>query len=195
MNCQRLDIATVRAAARGRWQHILSALGICVPANPRKHAPCPSCGGRDRFRFDDRDGAGSWFCNRCTPQAGDGLALVMNARHASFREALLAVGGVLGLDHTAQTRPRLPLPPVPQRVDRRAIAFRFEMGALDRRLRAERVLTAVSSMTDLDVPDDLRERLMASVASAYADLARADLLEQVADGLRVKDSHRKTMNR
>ena len=119
----------------------------------------------------------------------------MNALHASFREALLAVGGVLGLDHTSQTRPRLPLAPPPVRIDLRARAFQFELGALDRRLRAERVLTAVSSLTDLDVPDDVRERLMASVASAYVDIARADLLEQVADGLRVKAFHRKTMNR
>ena len=31
------------------------------------------CGGKDRYRFDDQDGTGSWFCNRCggKQQTGD----------------------------------------------------------------------------------------------------------------------------
>ncbi|NYY79755.1 hypothetical protein DMH17_06695 [Raoultella planticola] len=32
------------------------------------------CGGADRFRFDDKEGRGTWFCNQCG--AGDGLKLV-----------------------------------------------------------------------------------------------------------------------
>ncbi|AWH14685.1 coil containing protein [Aeromonas phage 62AhydR11PP] len=30
----------------------------------------------DRFRFDDKDGRGTWFCNQCTPQSGGGLLLL-----------------------------------------------------------------------------------------------------------------------
>jgi putative DNA primase/helicase len=56
--------------ARGRWREILLRLGV----NPRflvnKHGPCPICGGKDRYRFDDREGTGSYYCNGCGPGAG-----------------------------------------------------------------------------------------------------------------------------
>ena len=32
------------------------------------------CGGADHFRFDDKEGRGTWFCNQCG--AGDGLKLI-----------------------------------------------------------------------------------------------------------------------
>ena len=59
--------------ADGRWESILSQLGIHVPANGQ-HGACPKCGGKDRFRFDDQNGRGTWFCNQCGN--GDGLDLV-----------------------------------------------------------------------------------------------------------------------
>ncbi|MEQ9642507.1 MAG: primase-helicase zinc-binding domain-containing protein [Alphaproteobacteria bacterium] len=60
--------------ARGRWPTILPRLGIAASFLVNRHGPCPLCGGRDRFRFDDRDGSGSYYCNRCGP--GPGLLLV-----------------------------------------------------------------------------------------------------------------------
>ncbi|MCR8999352.1 hypothetical protein MZE56_004465 [Rahnella perminowiae] len=59
--------------ACGNWPFILPALGINVPEN-NKHGTCPKCGGKDRFRFDDKDGRGTWFCNQCGN--GDGLDLL-----------------------------------------------------------------------------------------------------------------------
>jgi hypothetical protein len=118
----------------------------------------------------------------------------MNAKHLPFREALSVVAGVLGLDHTSQTRVQRPLPPRPVRVDRRALAFRYELAALDRRLRAGKVLTATEAITDNALTDDIRDRFMAAVASAYTDLDRAELLEHVADALRWKDFHERRRN-
>lgn len=63
------------------------------------------------------------------------------------------------------------------------IAFKFELGALDRRRRAVRVLAAASGVT-ADFSDGDRDRLMDAVASAYQDLAQAETLETVADDLR-----------
>jgi len=60
--------------ARGRWREILPQLGIENRFLINKHGPCPLCGGKDRFRFDDRDGSGSYYCNQCGP--GLGLLLV-----------------------------------------------------------------------------------------------------------------------
>ena len=35
---------------------------------------CPMCGGKDRFRFDDKGGRGTWICSQCG--AGDEIELV-----------------------------------------------------------------------------------------------------------------------
>ena len=57
--------------ARGRWREILPLFGIAPHFLVNKHGPCPICGGKDRFRFDDKDGSGSYFCNVC--RAGNGV--------------------------------------------------------------------------------------------------------------------------
>jgi phage/plasmid primase-like uncharacterized protein len=42
--------------AQGNWVTILARFGADASCLDGKHRPCPSCGGTDRFRFDDRDG-------------------------------------------------------------------------------------------------------------------------------------------
>lgn len=81
-------------AANNRWVQILPALGITVPANG-KHGACPKCGGTDRFRFDDKDGRGTWFCSQCGN--GDGLDLVQLVSGDDNKTAADAVASVLGL--------------------------------------------------------------------------------------------------
>jgi len=93
---------TVRAAAAGRWPEILPALGIPAEALTRRHGPCPGCGGRDRFRFDDRDGTGSWFCNGGGDvRHGDGFDLLVHALGLTKGDALKAVADHLGIERTA----------------------------------------------------------------------------------------------
>ena len=58
--------------ARGKWPSILAQIGISVKRN--HHGPCPLCGGTDRFRFDDLDGRGTYYCNQCG--AGNGVQLM-----------------------------------------------------------------------------------------------------------------------
>jgi P4 family phage/plasmid primase-like protien len=86
----------VKAAARGRWPTILSALHIDVPSNPKQHTPCPGCGGDDRFRFDDRDGDGTYYCNQAAKRSGDGFDLIQHVRGCDFTEALALVKDVIG---------------------------------------------------------------------------------------------------
>lgn len=76
--------------------------------------------------------------------------------------------------------------PTPPRIDRIALAFRFELAALDRRLRAERVTQAVKSISINELPDHDLDRLVDAAARAYADIERAELFEGVADGLKAK---------
>jgi putative DNA primase/helicase len=84
-----------RELARGRWSGILPEFGVSPRCLSGKHDPCPICGGRDRFRFDDLDGRGTWICSRCG-EAGDGFKLAMKASGLSFREVARRVDQVVG---------------------------------------------------------------------------------------------------
>ncbi len=171
----KLDAATVREHARGRWQtDVFPALNISVPADPRRHGACPTCGGKDRFRCDDKDGRGSWFCNQCEPKAGDGFALVQNVRGCDFKEALSVVAGILGLEASAPCdRPRPA--PRPPRINKVALAFQFEICALDYRLRAEKILDAAKGIHPSLLTDEELEKALGHVGRAYADQERAEL--------------------
>lgn len=74
-----------RDLARGNWKNILPSLGVDASFLKAKHGPCPNCGGKDRFRFDDKDGTGSFYCNQCG--AGDGFTLLMTVNCWGFVEA------------------------------------------------------------------------------------------------------------
>lgn len=76
--------------------------------------------------------------------------------------------------------------PPPKKIDFDETAFRFELPAIDRRLRAERVLTAVGTFNSDGMNDEERDRLMKVVARAYHDQDRAAFLESMADDLRAK---------
>jgi len=89
-------IRETTSAAADRWPMVLSQLGIDVPRSPRQHAPCPACGGKDRFRFDDK-GRGSFFCNQCG--AGDGLDLIQKVNQCGTTEAARMAADVLGIDY------------------------------------------------------------------------------------------------
>ncbi|EGT4441106.1 TOPRIM and DUF927 domain-containing protein [Cronobacter sakazakii] len=89
-------IRETTSAAANRWPMVLSQLGINVPRSPRQHAPCPACGGKDRFRFDDK-GRGSFFCNQCG--AGDGLDLIQKVNQCGTTEAARMAADVLGIDY------------------------------------------------------------------------------------------------
>ena len=97
---------TVRSKARGHWREILSRLGITVPPD-RKRGPCPICGcGKDRFRFDDKEGRGTWFCNVC--RAGDGVQLVQHVKELDLETAIRLIATVLpeekGVSPPSETR-------------------------------------------------------------------------------------------
>lgn len=91
-----LTFDQVRDAGLGRWRDLIfPAFGIQVPAKKNLHGPCPICGGKDRFRCDDKGGKGTWFCNQC--RAGDGFALIEKSRDLDYSTVLKEVGAVLGL--------------------------------------------------------------------------------------------------
>jgi putative DNA primase/helicase len=58
----------------GRWHEILPHFGVSPRFLINKHGPCPICGGKDRFRFDNKENRGTFYCNHCG--AGNGFVLV-----------------------------------------------------------------------------------------------------------------------
>lgn len=80
--------------ARGRWPDLLAHFGIERRHLTGKHTPCPICGGRDRFRFDDKDGRGTFYCSHCGP--GDGFALLGMIKGWVFKEAAAEVERIAG---------------------------------------------------------------------------------------------------
>jgi putative DNA primase/helicase len=100
---------SLRYRTRGRWFAILSNLGIGRSFLHNRHGPCPVCAGTDRFRWDDRNGDGTFYCNQCGP--GSGVDLVMRVRGVSFREAALLIEGVIADQPSLLPgRDRLPRP-------------------------------------------------------------------------------------
>ena len=90
-----ISAAAVTAAAQGQWRDVLTANGINLPSG-RHHGPCPICmAGKDRFRFDDKEGRGTFICNQCG--AGDGLSLYQQATGQSGSEAISSLARYLGL--------------------------------------------------------------------------------------------------
>lgn len=104
-----IDFQSCKAAARGGWPAIWSALGVGDLPRMGRHGPCPGCGGRDRFRLlpEDEDNGG-WICGQGgDPTGGDGFALLVHAGIARTPgEALRLVAAHLGLDAKASPQAR-----------------------------------------------------------------------------------------
>lgn len=83
----------VKEAARHQWRWLLPALGIADAFLNKQHGPCPTCGGTDRFRFDDKEGRGTFYCGRCG--AGDGFRLIELVNGWTAKQALRAVSEAL----------------------------------------------------------------------------------------------------
>ena len=85
-------VSDVRSKAKGYWPSILERLAI--PTN-RGEGPCPACGGKTRYRFDNKDNRGTYFCSHCG--AGTGLDLVMKVNQCGAREAAELVAEAMAL--------------------------------------------------------------------------------------------------
>ena len=89
-----IDAQDLREEARGKWLSIFQNLGISWGKINNSHCSCPACGGKDRARFDDKDGDGTYFCNNCG--AGNGFSLVQKCLNITFRETLVKIQSIVG---------------------------------------------------------------------------------------------------
>lgn len=85
-------INEIRSRANNNWPAIMERLAI--PTNSAE-GPCPACGGNTRYRFDNKDNRGTYFCSHCG--AGTGLDLVMKVNQCGPREAAELVAEAMAL--------------------------------------------------------------------------------------------------
>lgn len=97
---EKLDVKEVRIGAKGRWLELLSSHGIPISYLKNKNGPCPRCNGKDRFRWDDKNGDGGGFCHQCDFK-GSGLTLLGKwldlTKREDFPKLLRVVSDFLGL--------------------------------------------------------------------------------------------------
>jgi putative DNA primase/helicase len=89
--------------AQGRWREILPRLGIETHFLRNRHGPCPLCGGKDRFRFDDKEGRGTFFCNQCGP--GTGLHLIQKLKGWDFATVCREIDQIIGAARPHKSAP------------------------------------------------------------------------------------------
>jgi putative DNA primase/helicase len=58
-----------------------------------KHGPCPICEGRDRWRWDNKEGCGTYYCN--AHGAGDGFQLAQDFTGKSFKDVAREIDSML----------------------------------------------------------------------------------------------------
>jgi putative DNA primase/helicase len=93
----------IHARLATSWPQVLVQLGIAESTLQNKHGPCPACGGKDRFRFDNKRGRGDFICNQCG--AGDGFKLLERTFGWPFSEARKRVIEAAGFSDGGSLRP------------------------------------------------------------------------------------------
>jgi len=92
----------IHARLATSWPQVLVQLGIAEATLQNKHGPCPACGGKDRFRFDNKHGRGDYICGQCG--AGDGFKLLERVYGWQFSEARRQVIAAAGLQQGVENR-------------------------------------------------------------------------------------------
>jgi putative DNA primase/helicase len=91
-----MTLIPLRDKARGHWRGILLGLGIHEGHLNGKNGPCPLCGGKDRWRFLDHNGDGTWVCNQCSDGVESGITLAMRFTGLSFKDVAPKIEYIIG---------------------------------------------------------------------------------------------------
>lgn len=82
-------------ATKGHWAKIFSHYGL-PPITGNKHfkGECPLCGGKGKFRVDDKAGRGTWIC---TCGSGNGFKLLTLTQGKDFKTLAGEIEQLLGI--------------------------------------------------------------------------------------------------
>jgi len=92
-----MDNKILKERANGNWFGILRQSGIQEKYLKNKHCPCPLCGGKDRYRWDNLNGDGNYYCNQCGP--GNGFQLIQRFHNWSFGQTAQFVENCVGSEN------------------------------------------------------------------------------------------------
>jgi len=84
---------STREAAKGKWRGILLEFGFEANVLRNRHGLCPICAKPDGFRWDDKDGSGSYIC---TCGSGDGFHLIERVTGRDFRSVAPEIDAMVG---------------------------------------------------------------------------------------------------
>jgi hypothetical protein len=142
------DVADVRAAAKDGWFATLGKCGVDTSLLTGRHTKCPGCGGKNRFRYDDKEGNGTFLCSQGTGEilSGDGLTLLAHALGITWAEAIQKTGDIVCPDKVRVGQrgqvsqgeageKRQWLPPVPEKPV--TGANKFDLATLRKAVRAD----------------------------------------------------------
>lgn len=87
-------MSNVIEAARGKWHGILPQFGIATRFLSKQRGPCPICGGKDRYFWDNKEGRGTFYCNQCG--AGSGVQLVAMFNNWTIKQTIQEIEKVVG---------------------------------------------------------------------------------------------------
>jgi putative DNA primase/helicase len=95
-----MNVKTVKLSPE-QWVALLQKYGVPASSLTGKGAPCPICGGNDRFTYDNKRGRGDWVCRKCNNgdrKAGDGFELICKTTGMAFWELMLELDGGIPAD-------------------------------------------------------------------------------------------------
>lgn len=92
----KYEVQEVINNCRGNWTSIIGSI-TSLPETTfnKKGQPCPMCGGKDRFRYTDRNGEGAYVCRHCG--GGSGVDLCMKSTGMEFVEVINSAGDYLSM--------------------------------------------------------------------------------------------------
>ena len=88
------------------WEKVIPQFNIDKKFLSKRHGPCPICNGKDRYRFINKDGNGTWFCSHC--RAGNGFSLIRKVTRKSDSEILAELERITGLESVDDIGPIVP---------------------------------------------------------------------------------------
>lgn len=108
--------------AIGKWYGILKHLGVPENFLSGKHQSCPLCQeGKDRFRWDNKRGEGTYFCSQCG--AGSGMDFAMRWTGLDFAEAAKRVDEIVGSVPAGPIKPQHDPLPALRRLQERIVGM------------------------------------------------------------------------